>query len=1004
MDRNRQHEVTAIVTGLGLTGIALFLCVSLYTHSPYDAMDYCTNRSAEIDNKAGFFGAQLAHHAFCLYGVGAWVLTLFLLVFGGMMCIRKTTQGFTLRTLGAVLMTLLVCAWSGAMDAHASISDNYPAGPGGLVGGTFVAPLLVGYFGRLGVYIVLALVGFVACFLIEQKTTEAMLSLLGICVSQSGTAFLNWVIGKRNEALNGGLQPAMAGASAGAMAPKNAVNPLGKPLPLPTVAMRSANAPVAPIAPIAPKAAAPVVEKPPINNAISLVLAAIPEERKIRVTAADLKQAKERTLARANAAFNEEDDADDDEDADEKLEVRIPKNSKSSEEEESERRRQEALRQADEAEQKRLERERLAREQLERDNQALEILEKERAVKDHERALQQQKFEDAMTEAAGVKKQTAGEVGEDGEGEGTEDDPDGELEAAPPKPQLPVNYDLPKYDLLIEKDVTPEISSDTLRDRGATIVQTLWDFKIGAKLSNIQSGPAVTMYELELDPGIKCQRVVGLQDNLAMAMKASHGVRIIAPIPGRNAIGLEIPNTEDHVVRMRPVLESPQFRAKTWTLPLILGRDAIGNPLVADLANMPHLLIAGTTGSGKSVCVNSIIMSLMLMRRPHEVKLVLVDPKQVEMTDFKGIPHLLTPVVTDMKLAAGVLTWAVQKMEQRYERMSRVGVRNIATFNKLTAEERLSRLPAGEKPDDYTDPMPYIVVIVDEFADLMMTSGKEIEQAIARLAQKARAAGIHVILATQRPSADVVTGLIKTNLPCRICFQVKSKLDSRIILEQSGGEKLAGKGDMLFVGAGNSIITRAKGVYITDEEIKGVVKACKDQAEPIYSDEVERIAMQAAAGEDGEGGEDGAEPVETNRQAIELDEKFDEAVEVFLLMQRGSTSLLQRRMGLGYTRAAKLCDQMEARGIVGPDRGAKGRELIISQDGWDRFKRVRANNNGSAWGPKGSKDNPGRASPNPLIEEGVQAAKSGDQIDPNLLEQLEAIDGVRGTESLDEME
>ena len=996
MDRNRQREVTAIVTGIGLTGIALFLCVSLYTHSPYDAMDYCTNRSAEIDNKAGFFGAQLAHHAFCLYGVGAWVLTLFLLVFGGMMCIRRTTQGFTLRTLGAVLMTLLVCAWSGAMDAHASISDNYPAGPGGLVGGTFVAPMLVGYFGRLGVYIVLAVIGFVACFLIEQKTTEAMLSLLGICVSQSGTAFLNWVIGKRNQALNAGMQPAMAGVSAGAMAAKNTTNPPAKPMPLPTVVMRSASAPVA------PKIAEPVAEKPALN-AISLVLAAIPEERKMRVTAADFKQAKERALARANSAIDLDEDVDSNEDADEKQDVRIPKNSKSSEEEESDRRRQEALRQADEAEQKRLERERLAREQLERDNLALEKLEKERAAKDHERAIQQQKFEDAMVEASGANKAN-GEEGEEGEGEGSGDDPGGELEAAPPKPQLPVNYDLPKYDLLIEKDVTPEISSDTLRDRGATIVQTLWDFKIGAKLSNIQSGPAVTMYELELDPGIKCQRIVGLQDNLAMAMKAEHGVRIIAPIPGRNAIGLEIPNTEDHVVRMRPVLESPQFRAKTWTLPLILGRDAIGNPLVADLANMPHLLIAGTTGSGKSVCVNSIIMSLMLMRRPHEVKLVLVDPKQVEMTDFKGIPHLLTPVVTDMKLAAGVLTWAVQKMEQRYERMSRVGVRNIATFNKLPVEERLARLPAGEKPDDYTDAMPYIVVIVDEFADLMMTSGKEIEQAIARLAQKARAAGIHVILATQRPSADVVTGLIKTNLPCRICFQVKSKLDSRIILEQSGGEKLAGNGDMLFVGAGNSVITRAKGVYITDEEIKGVVKACKDQAEPIYSDEVERIAMQAAAGEDGEGGEDGAEPVETNRQAIELDEKFDEAVEVFLLMQRGSTSLLQRRMGLGYTRAAKLCDQMEARGIVGPDRGAKGRELIISQDGWDRFKRVRSNNNGSAWGPKGSKDNPGRASPTPLAEESVEAAKSGEEIDPNLLEQLEAVDGVRGTESLDEME
>jgi S-DNA-T family DNA segregation ATPase FtsK/SpoIIIE len=548
--------------------------------------------------------------------------------------------------------------------------------------------------------------------------------------------------------------------------------------------------------------------------------------------------------------------------------------------------------------------------------------------------------------------------------------------------------------VLIQSDVTPEVSSDSHKERGATVVQTLWDFKIGTKLVGIQTGPTVTMYELELDPGIKVQRVVSLQDNLAMAMKAENGVRIIAPIPGKATIGIEIPNTEEHTVRMRPVLESPAFRGKNWTLPLVLGRDAVGNPLVADLASMPHLLIAGTTGSGKSVCVNSIILSIMILRKPHEVKLILVDPKQVEMTDFKGIPHLLSPVVTDMKLAAGVLTWAVKKMEERYERMSHVGVRNIATFNRMTREERLARLPQDACPDDYIDPMPYIVIIVDEFADLMMTAGKEIEQAIARLAQKARAAGIHVILATQRPSADVVTGLIKTNLPCRICFQVKSKIDSRIVLDQGGAEKLAGKGDMLFIGAGNSNLVRAKGVYIADDEIRGVVQFCKNQAEPEYSDEVERVAAAASAGEDGE-----VAP-ENNRQAIELDEKFDEGVEVFLACGRASTSLLQRRMGLGYTRAAKLCDQMQARGIVGPDRGAKGRELLISQESWDEYKRARANNNGSAYGPKGSKDNPGTPSgdapaPSATAEPAVPAAKSGEDLDPALIAQLADVDGVK---------
>jgi S-DNA-T family DNA segregation ATPase FtsK/SpoIIIE len=480
-----------------------------------------------------------------------------------------------------------------------------------------------------------------------------------------------------------------------------------------------------------------------------------------------------------------------------------------------------------------------------------------------------------------------------------------------------------------------------------------------------------------------------------MAMKAEHGVRIIAPIPGRNAIGLEIPNTEDHTVRMRPILESPQFRSRSWLLPIVLGRDAVGNPLIADLTSMPHLLIAGTTGSGKSVCVNSIILSLMIMRKPHEVKMLLVDPKQVEMTDFKGIPHLLSPVVTDMKLAVGVLTWAVQKMEQRYERMSKVGVRNIATFNKMPREDRLARLTdTDEKPEDYLDPMPYIVIIVDEFADLMMTAGKEIEQAIARLAQKARAAGIHVILATQRPSADVVTGLIKTNLPCRICFQVKSKIDSRIVLDNQGADKLAGKGDMLFMGAGTSALIRAKGVFIADSEIQGIVKACKAQGEPNYSDEVEKVALLAAAGD----GEDEVEPM--NMQAIEIDAKFDEGVEVFLSVGRASTSLLQRRMGLGYTRAAKLCDQMEARGIVGPDRGAKGRELLISQEGWDNFKRVRANNNGSAWGPKGSADNPNRT-PAPVVLAEPAGPNYVTELNEELVSHLEPHDGAGGDE-LDE--
>jgi S-DNA-T family DNA segregation ATPase FtsK/SpoIIIE len=966
MNNDNAREATAVVTGLGLVCFALFAGVSLYTHSPNDVMDYHASESAEIANKAGLLGAKIAHHAFCMYGVGAWVITLLMLVFGAVMCATKSASGIISRSIGAALLVVVVSAWYGALKRPANFSEIHPAGPGGLLGGTFIAPVLINYFGDLCVFLVLGVASVIACMLIAQSLTESILALVGRGVVRGGVLLTDFVLGRVQNALPGNQnQPAMA-LSGGPPSAR-----MQRPESLKNDVLPVDNARIEVVNPPDTRKRAILSELAGRNVADAKEAKEVKEPRE--------KKAPE-TALRGLPPIVES--VDDDEVVEKPKAKRLPKveTPDTSEADETERRRVEALRQADAAEADRLEREKQAKEQNQREMKALEKLEKERAAKDLERAKQQEKFAAAMAEAAANAPQEE------------------QADNSPPPPQQPklfVNYDLPKYDVLIDHDITPTITSDTLKNRGATVIQTLWDFKIGAKLAGIQSGPTVTMYELELDPGIKVQKVVGLQDNLAMAMKAENGVRIIAPIPGRATVGIEIPNTEDHTVRMRPILESAQFRGKSWTLPLVLGRDAVGNPLVADLAKMPHLLIAGTTGSGKSVCVNSIILSIMILRRPDEVKLILVDPKQVEMTDFKGIPHLMTKVVTDMKLAAGVLTWAVQKMEHRYERMSKCGVRNIASFNAMTVEERLARLPQDEDPADYTSPMPYIVIIVDEFADLMMTSGKEIEQAIARLAQKARAAGLHVILATQRPSADVVTGLIKTNLPCRICFQVKSKIDSRIVLDQGGADKLAGKGDMLFIGAGNSNLVRAKGVYISDEEIRGVVGFCKNQAEPDYSEEVERVAAQVAQGEDGD------DLPETNRQAVELDDKFDEAVEVFLSQGRASTSLLQRRMGLGYTRAAKLCDQMEARGIVGPDRGAKGRELLITMDNWNIFKRSRANNNGSAFGPMGSKDNPGPAAASSVTGAAIAGdpgTRPGEDLNPALLAQLDNVDGIKDSD------
>ncbi|MCK6473972.1 MAG: DNA translocase FtsK [Planctomycetes bacterium] len=897
MERERTQETTAIVTGLGLAGVALFCGLSLWSYVPTDVMDYTAGSSGKTGNLGGLLGARAAHHLLCLYGTGAWTIVASLLIFGVMICAARSMSGMLLRASGSILLTLLVCTWAAlGQGGTAAFAGDMPAGPGGILGGHYLAPPLVGYFGPVGVYLVLVTGLLLSGLMIAQDATESVLALLGRgCVK---LAHWSW------DSITGRLQT------------------LAAPQPVPAAAAVSARSGIA-----TPKKEE--TEAMQRNDRIAVLDAPLVETRRNRNLPAKVEKEEEEQEelqvevppeAVSNRGVKKEPKPE--------PKVREEKVSPAEAEEEKARaRREEAMRQAEEAERQRLEREKVEREKVAQESKALEKLEKERQAKEKERQKAQAKFFESMNK----NKDEAGE----------------ETKEAKQKPRLPDDYRLPELKSMEAKDTAIEISSDALKDRGIKLIETLWEFKIGSRLVGISHGPTVTMFELSLDAGINVRRVTALSDNLAMAMKAEHGIRIIAPLPGRDTIGIEIPNTEDHVVRMRPILESTAFRSCSHALPLVLGRDSTGNPLIADLSRMPHLLIAGTTGSGKSVCINSIILSLMILKRPQEVKMILVDPKQVEMADFKGIPHLLSPVVTDMKVAAGVLSWAVQKMEDRYDRMLKVGVKNINSFNKLTQEERLARLPQSEPPDNYVDAMPYIVVVVDEFADLMMTAGKEIEQAIARLAQKARAAGIHVILATQRPSADVVTGLIKTNLPCRICFQVKSKVDSRIVLDTGGGEKLAGKGDMLYVPPGTSQLIRAKAVFIGDHEVKAVVDFCKNQAQPIYSDELEKAAAKGVE-EEKEG------------EAMPLDERFEEGVECFLALGRASTSLLQRRLGLGYTRAAKLCDQMEARGIVGPDRGAKGRELLLTQEAWESYKR--GNVAGSAWGPKGSKDNPGTPS------------------------------------------
>ncbi len=490
------------------------------------------------------------------------------------------------------------------------------------------------------------------------------------------------------------------------------------------------------------------------------------------------------------------------------------------------------------------------------------------------------------------------------------------------------NYKFPPP-RLIEKGRPVDLSQleGTIRNNAVILETTLKEFGIDAHVVEIQRGPVVTQYELSLAPGIKVGRIIGLSDDIAMAVKAP-SVRVVAPIPGKSTVGVEVPNPLRDTVRMRELLDAYTSSQKRITLPLMLGRDVAGEPLISDLSAMPHLLIAGATGSGKSVCINAAILSILMTRHPDDVKLLLVDPKMVELACFKDIPHLMCPVVSDMKKAAAILDWACRKMDERYELLARAQVRNIAMYNELGADEIRRRLTAEEQDvnlDDVPFHMPYVIIVVDELADLMMTAAKDVERSVTRLSQKSRAVGIHIILATQRPSVDVVTGLIKANMPSRAAFHMSSKVDSRTILDQNGAEKLLGMGDMLFLPPGSSKLIRAQGTLVTEDEIRGVVDFLREQSPPRFSDELVKHSALAPVGE---GGDD-------------RDELYHEAVRIVLENERGSVSLLQRKLEIGYSRAARLIDMMAEDGIVGEYKGSQARECLIKLEQWDAMQAER---------------------------------------------------------------
>lgn len=471
------------------------------------------------------------------------------------------------------------------------------------------------------------------------------------------------------------------------------------------------------------------------------------------------------------------------------------------------------------------------------------------------------------------------------------------------------NYSLPPYSLLLKQSRKQTSEVKGLKSTAAKLEQTFLSFGVKAKVTNVHRGPAVTRYEVYPEVGVKVSRIVGLTDDIALAL-AAKGIRIEAPIPGKSAVGIEVPNEDVSMVTLREVLESSQYHESESKLTVGLGRDISGEPIVAQLNKMPHLLVAGATGSGKSVCINGIITSILYKAKPSEVKLMMIDPKMVELNVYNGIPHLLTPVVTDSKKAAIALKKVVSEMERRYDLFASIGTRNIEGYNEMIRRENQIN------PEDSKPLLPYIVVIVDELADLMMVAPGDVEDAICRLAQMARASGIHLIIATQRPSVDVITGVIKANIPSRIAFGVSSMADSRTILDMGGAEKLLGRGDMLFFPVGASKPLRVQGAFVSDEEVENIVSHCIEQQKAQYQEEM--------IPEENEGNDLDASSYE--------DELYQDAVDLVINQGTASVSMLQRRFRVGYTRAARLIDSMEANGVVGPYEGSKPREVLISKD------------------------------------------------------------------------
>ncbi len=545
-----------------------------------------------------------------------------------------------------------------------------------------------------------------------------------------------------------------------------------------------------------------------------------------------------------------------------------------------------------------------------------------------------------------------------------------EIDAVATDPQ-PSDYEMPSLDLLLPSEpFCFDAQEKDVRRKAGILEKTFTDFGFNIRVVEIQTGPVVAQFEVELEAGLRLSKITGLADDLAIALRVP-SVRIVAPIPGKNTVGIEVPNSERQLVRIREVMEETSDKVQAMRIPIFLGKDVAGNPMIVDLSSLPHLLIAGRTGTGKSVCLNSIIVSLLMTRRPDEVRMLLIDPKMVELSPYKSIPHLMHPVVTDMRKAEAILAWAVEKMEERYHLLARAGVRHVSVYNQLGEEELMERIQpeSDEEREQIPLHLPYIVIVADEMADLMMTAAKEVEGHIIRLAQKSRAVGIHLVAATQKPTVDVITGLIKSNLPARICFQVASRTDSRVVLDEMGADKLLGNGDMLFLWPGTSTLLRGQGTYLSDDEIARVIESVAT-TEPQFVKEL----VQLKTSEPGAGGVE---------QLKSRDDLYEAAIDIVVREGRGSVSLLQRTLGIGYGRAARLIDYMAEDGLVGVYNGSQAREVLITVEEWDKRRGADSSgNSGSSSGSSSGRSGSGGAATPPRRGNKILLSPSRQDEDP----------------------